>query len=96
MAECISQCNEEGGLHIQLVTDEPNAFADGVEAKSRLSMFSTYAKIELGIVRCHFEIGTGTANSRWQIDTALSSISLTTQRNKSRHTNRSDSFFIVL
>jgi hypothetical protein len=29
--ECIGHCNREGGVHFQLVTDEPKAFRNGVD-----------------------------------------------------------------
>ena len=29
--ECIGHCNREGGVHLQLVTDEPKAFRNGVD-----------------------------------------------------------------
>ena len=38
----ISECNREGNLHIQLVTNEPNAFAGGLAKYGRFSGISNY------------------------------------------------------
>lgn len=35
---------------------------DKVEAKTRLTLTNSYAKIDLGIAKCHFEIGAGKEN----------------------------------
>ena len=40
--------------------------ADGrVAARTRFALIGTYLKIDLGIVKCHFELGAGTDNFRW-------------------------------
>ena len=36
-----------------------------VEAKTRFTMFNSYAPIDLGIAKCHFEIGAGKDNFEW-------------------------------
>lgn len=36
-----------------------------VAARTRFSLLSTYLKIDLGIVKCHFEIGAGKENFDW-------------------------------
>lgn len=36
-----------------------------VEAKTRFTMFNGYAPIDLGIAKCHFEIGAGKENFEW-------------------------------
>ena len=36
-----------------------------VEAKTRFTMFNGYAPLDLGIVKCHFEIGAGKDNFKW-------------------------------
>lgn len=38
---------------------------DKVEAKTRFTMLNGYAPIDLGIAKCHFEIGAGKANFEW-------------------------------
>ena len=38
----IDECNREGGLHIQLVTDEPNAFSGGLAKYGKFSGISNY------------------------------------------------------
>ena len=76
----IKSCNAEGGLNFQLVTDEERAFgglmanygkfsgvknyiADGrVQAKPGAGF---YTKLDLGIVKCHFELGSGKDGSIW-------------------------------
>ena len=40
--EEIALCNQEGGLHIQLVTDEPKAFAGGMAKYGKFSGVSNY------------------------------------------------------
>ena len=39
---CIAECNREGGLHIQLVTNEPKAFAKGMAKYGKFSGISNY------------------------------------------------------
>ena len=40
--------------------------ADGrVAARTRFSLVGTYLKIDLGIVKCHFELGAGSESVRW-------------------------------
>ena len=40
--------------------------SDGrVAARTRFALVSTYLKIDLGIVKCHFELGAGKENVRW-------------------------------
>ena len=40
--------------------------SDGrVAARTRFALVSTYLKIDLGIVKCHFELGSGKENVRW-------------------------------
>lgn len=40
--------------------------SDGrVAARTRFTLMSTYLKIDLGIVKCHFELGAGRENVRW-------------------------------
>ena len=124
LQDLIDECNREGDLHIQLVTDEPKAFASGiahyskfrgvrnyiamiakkgddinlgyygekvvllaqclglntcwvakfvfilhdnnkVEAQTRFTLINGYAPIDLGIAKCHFEIGAGKENFQW-------------------------------
>ena len=36
-----------------------------VEAQKRFAIFANYAPIDLGIVKCHFEIGAGKENFEW-------------------------------
>ena len=36
-----------------------------VAARTRFTLMGTYLKIDLGIVKCHFEIGAGKENFRW-------------------------------
>ena len=36
-----------------------------VEARTRFTMFNGYAPIDLGIAKCHFEIGAGKDNFEW-------------------------------
>lgn len=36
-----------------------------VEAQKRFAIFATYAPIDLGIAKCHFEIGAGKENFEW-------------------------------
>ena len=36
-----------------------------VEAQKRFAIFASYAPIDLGIAKCHFEIGAGEANFEW-------------------------------
>ena len=38
----------------------------GVAARTRFSLAGTYLKVDLGIVKCHFEIGAGKENVRWE------------------------------
>ena len=38
---------------------------DKVEAKTRFTMLNGYAPIDLGIAKCHFEIGAGKENFEW-------------------------------
>ena len=99
LQELIDQCNRDGNLHIQIVTDEPNAFSSiiahyskfrGVRnyiamickkgddvnlgyygekvvllAQKRFAIFASYAPIDLGIAKCHFEIGAGEGSFEW-------------------------------
>lgn len=40
--------------------------ADGrVAARTRFSLVNSYLKIDLGIVKCHFELSAGSENVRW-------------------------------
>lgn len=40
--------------------------SDGrVAARTRFTLMGTYLKIDLGIVKCHFELGAGKENFRW-------------------------------
>ena len=36
-----------------------------VEAQKRFAIFASYAPIDLGIAKCHFEIGAGKENFKW-------------------------------
>ena len=36
-----------------------------VDAKARLVLTNSYAKIDLGIAKCHFELGAGKDNFTW-------------------------------
>ena len=38
----IDECNRKAGLHIQLVTDEPNAFSGGLAKYGKFSGISNY------------------------------------------------------
>jgi hypothetical protein len=42
LQDLINECNREGGLHIQLVTDEPNAFSGGMAKYGKFSGISNY------------------------------------------------------
>ena len=42
LQDLIDECNREGGLHIQLVTDEPKAFASGIAHYSRFRGVRNY------------------------------------------------------
>ena len=42
LQEFISECNRKGGLHIQLVTDEPNAFSGGLAKYGKFSGICNY------------------------------------------------------
>ena len=42
LQDLIDKCNHEGGLHIQLVTDEPNAFSGGLAKYGKFSGISNY------------------------------------------------------
>ena len=42
LQDLIDKCNREGGLHIQLVTDEPNAFSGGLAKYGKFSGISNY------------------------------------------------------
>ena len=42
LQDFISECNREGRLHIQLITNEPNAFAGGLAKYGRFSGISNY------------------------------------------------------
>ena len=44
---------------------------DNVEAKTRLTLTNSYAKIDLGIAKCHFEIGAGKENFKWHSKSLL-------------------------
>ena len=51
-------------MHMQKFEFE--LLADGrVAARTRFSLVGTYLKIDLGIVKCHFELGAGSENVRW-------------------------------
>lgn len=99
LQDLIDECKREGGLHIQLVTNEPKAFASGIAhyskfrgvsnyiamigkkgddvnlgyygekvvllARTRFTLLNGYAPIDLGIAKCHFEIGAGKENFEW-------------------------------
>ena len=39
---------------------------DKVEAQKRFAIFASYAPIDLGIAKCHFEIGAGKGNFKWK------------------------------
>ena len=40
--------------------------ADGrVAARTRFSLMGSYLKVDLGIVKCHFEIGAGKEHFSW-------------------------------
>lgn len=41
-----------------------------VEARTRFTMFNGYAPIDLGIAKCHFEIGAGMENFVWKDSTS--------------------------
>lgn len=41
-----------------------------VEARTRFTMFNGYAPIDLGIAKCHFEIGAGIENFVWKDSTS--------------------------
>lgn len=77
----IAACNREGGLHIQLVANESRAFdglmaptamnqqkftftlkGDKVRADAGLGF---YAKVDLGIVKYHFELGAQRTGEVW-------------------------------
>ncbi|MBR3698774.1 MAG: hypothetical protein IKM85_04555 [Bacteroidales bacterium] len=58
LKDLIDECNREGCLHIQLVTNEP-------KARTRFALLNGYAPIDLGIAKCHFEIGAGKENFEW-------------------------------
>lgn len=45
LQDLINECNREGGLHIQLVTDEPNAFSGGMAKYGKFSGISNYIAI---------------------------------------------------
>jgi len=36
-----------------------------VAARTKFALVGTYLKIDLGIVKCHFELGAGSENVRW-------------------------------
>ena len=42
LQDLIDKCNRDGGLHIQLVTDEPNAFSGGLAKYGKFSGISNY------------------------------------------------------
>ena len=42
LQDLIDECNREGGLHIQLVTDEPKAFANGIAHYSKFRGVRNY------------------------------------------------------
>ena len=42
LRDCIEECNRMGNLHIQLVTDEPNAFSGGLAKYGKFSGISNY------------------------------------------------------
>ena len=51
-------------MHMQKFEFE--LLADGrVAARTRFSLVNNYLKIDLGIVKCHFELGAGSENVRW-------------------------------
>lgn len=51
-------------MHMQKF--EFGLLADGrVAARTRFSLVNSYLKIDLGIVKCHFELGAGSENVRW-------------------------------
>ena len=42
LQDCIDTCNHEGNLHIQLITNEPNAFSHGLAKYGKFSGISSY------------------------------------------------------
>ena len=52
--ECIDRCNREGGVHLQLVTDEPKAFRKGVDwpKYGKFSNVSNYIVVVAPKGRC--------------------------------------------
>ena len=60
----IDECNKDGQLHLQLVTNEPKAFASGMAKYGGFKGIG-YAALDLGIAKCHFEIGAGEENFSW-------------------------------
>ncbi|MCR4965936.1 MAG: nitroreductase [Bacteroidales bacterium] len=39
-----------------------------VEAKTRFTLLNSYPKLDLGIAKCHFEIGAGKESFQWRVD----------------------------
>ena len=53
-------------MHMQKI--EIELLPDGrVAARTRFSLVGSYLKVDLGIVRCHFELGAGAENVRWAV-----------------------------
>ena len=68
----VERINADAGLNIQLVLEEPKAFASGMWKYGQFSgvknyfVMAGYTHIDLGIVKYHFEIGAGKDNFSWQ------------------------------
>ena len=58
LRSAMDACNQESGLHIQLVTNEPRAFEGTMARYGKFSGVSNYAKY-------HFEVGAGKENFQW-------------------------------
>ena len=79
MREEIAECNKVSGLHIQLVTNESKAFDSFMAHYGKFSGVTNYialkvsakagkgfyTKLDLGIVKYHFEVGAGTDRFEW-------------------------------
>ncbi|MBQ9391670.1 MAG: hypothetical protein IJU02_05720 [Lachnospiraceae bacterium] len=87
--EEIKACNDESGFHIQLITDEPEAFQAGETSYGQFKNCRNYLAVvgpkgkdveagyfgervvlkaqefDLGIVKYHFEIGSGKGKEVW-------------------------------
>ena len=65
----VEEANAESGLNIQLVVNEPKfkfILRDGNKVGTK-TFFSPwgYTRIDLGIVKYHFEVGSGKENFQW-------------------------------